>query len=165
MSATTRSFHPVSDRAVSNFQTKPSRFLSLKPGEVIEVSGMVESISPVPRPGTVPYKDHITALHLIDIVAAGGDRGSEGQQKSSPSRGQRPRATTGNPGGRIFVEHARQRVDVAARLRPGDRIKLRLRPWPDVSAEYEKFNCTELDDPALQLEEPVWGEEVETLNR
>jgi len=46
-------------------------------------------------------------------------------------------------------------------LRPGDRVKLRLRPWPDVSAHYEKFNRTELDDPALQLEEPVWGEDVE----
>jgi hypothetical protein len=27
------------------------------------------------------------------------------------------------------------------------------------------FNRTELDDPALQLEEPVWGEGVEVLNR
>jgi hypothetical protein len=48
-------------------------------------------------------------------------------------------------------------------LRPGDRIKLRLRPWPDVSAQYEKFNRTELDDSALQLEEPVWGEDIELL--
>src|SRR5678816_1375089 len=53
----------------------------------------------------------------------------------------------------------------AARLRPGDRVKLRLRPWPDVSAQYEKFNRTELDDSALQLEEPVWGEDVEVLKR
>ena len=48
---------------------------------------------------------------------------------------------------------------------PGERVKLRLRPWPDVSAQYEKFNRTELDDAALQLEEPVWGEDVEALNR
>ena len=53
----------------------------------------------------------------------------------------------------------------AARLRPGDRVKLRLRPWPDVSAQYEKFNRTELDDSALQLEEPVWGENIELLKR
>ena len=53
----------------------------------------------------------------------------------------------------------------AARLRPGDRVKLRLRPWPDVSAQYEKFNRTELDDSALQLEEPVWGEDIEPLKR
>ena len=53
----------------------------------------------------------------------------------------------------------------AARLRPGERVKLHLRPWSDVSAQYEKFNRTEFDDPALQLEEPVWGEDVEALNR
>jgi hypothetical protein len=53
----------------------------------------------------------------------------------------------------------------AARLRPGERVKLRLRPWSDVSVQYEKFNRTELDDSALQLEEPVWGEELEVLNR
>jgi hypothetical protein len=51
-------------------EAKPSRFLTLKPGEKIEVNGTVETISPVPRPGTVPYKDHIEALHLIDIVGA-----------------------------------------------------------------------------------------------
>jgi hypothetical protein len=51
-------------------EAKPSRFLSLKAGEEIEVSGTVESISPVPRPGTVPYKDHIEALHLVDIAGA-----------------------------------------------------------------------------------------------
>ena len=53
----------------------------------------------------------------------------------------------------------------AARLRPRESVKLRLRPWSDVSAQYEKFNRTELDDSALQLEEPVWGEEIEVLNR
>jgi hypothetical protein len=48
-------------------------------------------------------------------------------------------------------------------LRSGDGLKLHLRPWPDVSAEYEKFNRTELNDSALQLEEPVWGENIELL--
>jgi alginate O-acetyltransferase complex protein AlgJ len=46
----------------------------------------------------------------------------------------------------------------AARVRAGDRVTLHLRPWAEVSAEYEKFNRTELDDPTLQLEEPAWGE-------
>jgi alginate O-acetyltransferase complex protein AlgJ len=146
-------------------ETKPSRFLSLKPGEEIAVSGTVESISPVPRPGTVPYKDHIEALYLVDIVAAGGDRGPEGGEKSSPSRGQRPRL---QPETQAVVYLWSMRDNVwtsAARLRPGDRVKLRLRPWPDVSAQYEKFNRTELDDSALQLEEPVWGEDIELLKR
>jgi alginate O-acetyltransferase complex protein AlgJ len=129
-------------------EAKPSRFLTLKSGEEIAVSGTVESISPVPRPGTVPYKDHIEALHLVDMM------GADSRDAAAHSQAV------------VYLWSTRDNVwTFAARLRPGDRIKLRLRPWPDVSAEYEKFNRTELDDPALQLEEPLWGEEVETLNR
>jgi len=130
-------------------ETKPSRFMSLKAGEEIEVSGTVESISPVPRPGTVPYKDHIEALHLVDIAAAD----SRGEAESHAQAV-------------VYLWSMRENVwTSAARLRPGDRVKLRLRPWPDVSAQYEKFNRTELDDSALQLEEPVWGQEVELPKR
>ena len=130
-------------------EAKPSRFLTLKPGEQIEVSGTVESISPVPRPGTVPYKDHIEALHLVDVVAA-------------DSRD----ATASHAQAVVYLWSMRDNVwTSAARLRPGERIKLVLRPWSDVSAQYEKFNRTELDDPALQLEEPVWCQDVEALNR
>ena len=129
-------------------EAKPSSFLSLKPGEEITVSGTVETISPVPRPGTVPYKDHIEALHLVDVVP-------------EDSRGEAPHSQAV-----VYLWSMRDNVwTSAARLRPGERVKLRLRPWPDVSAEYEKFNRTEFDDPALQLEEPVWGEDVEMLNR
>jgi alginate O-acetyltransferase complex protein AlgJ len=42
-------------------------------------------------------------------------------------------------------------------LRPGDRIRVRLKPWAEVP-ENEKISRSELDDPALQLEEPAWGE-------
>jgi SGNH hydrolase-like domain, acetyltransferase AlgX len=130
-------------------EAKPSRFLTLKSGEEIAVSGTVESISPVPRPGTVPYKDHIEALHLVDIVGA-DSRGEAASHAQAV----------------VYLWSMRDNVwTPAARLRPGERVKLRLQPWSDVSAQYEKFNRTELDDPALQLEEPVWGEEVEVLNR
>jgi alginate O-acetyltransferase complex protein AlgJ len=130
-------------------EAKPSQFLTLKPGEEIEVSGTVESISPVPRPGTVPYKDHIEALHLVDIA------GADSRDATAPHA-------------QVVVYLWSMRDNVwtpAARLRPGEPIKLRLRPWPDVSAQYEKFNRTELEDSALQLEEPVWGEDVEVLKR
>jgi alginate O-acetyltransferase complex protein AlgJ len=138
-------------------EAKPSRFLSLKPGEEIAVTGTVESISPVPRPGTVPYKDHIEALHLIDIVAA--DSRGEGAADTFRDAASHAQAV-------VYLWSMRDNEwTSAARLRPGERVNLRLRPWSDVSAQYEKFNRTELDDPALQLEEPVWGEEVEVLNR
>jgi alginate O-acetyltransferase complex protein AlgJ len=48
----------------------------------------------------------------------------------------------------------------AARLRPGERITLRLRPWAEVAPQNEQVNRSEIDDPELQLEEPVWGEYV-----
>jgi alginate O-acetyltransferase complex protein AlgJ len=128
-------------------EAKPSRFLSLKAGEEIEVSGTVETISPVPRPGTVPYKDHIESLHLVDVVRA-------------DSRD----ATAPHAQAVVYLWSMRDNVwTPAARLRPGESVKLRLRPWADVSAQYEKFNRTELEDSALQLEEPVWGEYVEVL--
>ena len=130
-------------------EAKPSRFLSLKPGEEIAFSGTVETISPVPRPGTVPYKDHIQALHLVDIARC----------RFARRGGAHAQAV-------VYLWSMRDNEwTSAARLRPGDRVKLRLRPWPDVSAQYEKFNRTELDDSALQLEEPVWGEDVELLKR
>jgi hypothetical protein len=128
-------------------EAKPSGFLSLKAGEESAVSGTVESISPVPRPGTVPYKDHIEAMHLVDIVAADSPGETESHAQAV-----------------VYLWSMRDNVwTSAARLRPGDRVKLRLRPWPDVSAQYEKFNRTELDDSALQLEEPVWGEDIEPV--
>ena len=130
-------------------EAKPSRFLSLKAGEEIEVSGTVETISPVPRPGTVPYKDHIEALHLVDIAGADSRDAAESHTQAV-----------------VYLWSMRDNVwTSAARLRPGDRVKLRLRPWPDVSAQYEKFNRTELDDSALQREEPVWGEDIALLKR
>jgi alginate O-acetyltransferase complex protein AlgJ len=130
-------------------EAKPSRFLSLKPGEAIEVNGTVETISSVPRPGTVPYKDHIEAVHLIDVV------GADSRDANAP-----------HAQAVVYLWSMRDNVwTPAARLRPGEPVKLRLRPWPDVSAQYEKFNRTELEDSALQLEEPVWGEDVEVLKR
>ncbi len=59
----------------------------------------------------------------------------------------------------VYLESMRDNVlTAAARLRPGDRVRLRLRAWADVSERYEKINRSEIDDPAVQLEEPCWGE-------
>ncbi len=124
-------------------QAKPSQFFEPRPGEEIEVDGTIESIAAPPRPGTVPYQDHIVAVHLTELSGP-----------SLPNKGSLQAMT--------YLWSMRDNVwTAAARLRPGDRIKVRLRAWSDVSAQYEKFNRTELDDPALQLEEPTWGELVE----
>jgi alginate O-acetyltransferase complex protein AlgJ len=121
-------------------QPIPAKFFVPRSGEQILVSGTVEAISTVPRPGSVPYKDHVLALHLTDLTAEGRDL-SEGLESL------------------VYAESMRDNALMpAARLRPGDRVTLRLRPWADVADKYEKINRSEIDDPAVQLEEPCWGE-------
>ena len=123
-------------------QPAPARFFVPKPGEKVVVNGTVEAISTVPRPGTVPYPDHILALHLTDLAIEG--RPANEALESL-----------------VYLESMHDNVlTTAARLRPGDRFKLRLRAWTDVSDRYEKINRSEIDDPAVQLEEPCWGEPV-----
>jgi len=121
-------------------QPAPARFFVPKAGEEVVVTGTIEAISTVPRPGTVPYLDHILALHLTDL-AMEGRPANEGLESL------------------VYLESMRDNVlTAAARLRPGDRVKLRLRAWTDVSDRYEKINRSEIDDPSVQLEEPCWGE-------
>ena len=121
-------------------QPMPARFFVPKSGEPVVMKGTVESISHVPRPGSVPYADHILALHLTDLAPEGSDRSDDLEAL-------------------VYVESMRDNVlTPAARFRPGDRVTLRLRPWTEVADQYEKINRSEIDDPAVQLEEPCWGE-------
>lgn len=124
-------------------QPLPTKFFVPKPGEAVVMSGSIEAVSTVPRPGSVPYADHILALHLTDLTPEASDT-SEGLEAL------------------VYIGSMRDNLLTrAARLRPGDRVTLRLRPWADVADKYEKINRSEIDDPAVQLEEPCWGEIVE----
>jgi alginate O-acetyltransferase complex protein AlgJ len=124
-------------------QPPPAHFFVPKTGEEVVVNGTVEAVSTVPRPGTVPYKDHILALHLIDLTVEGG----------SPSE---------TLESLVYLESMRDNVlTAAARFRSGDHVRLRLRSWTDVSDRYEKINRSEIDDPSIQLEEPCWGEPLQ----
>jgi hypothetical protein len=118
----------------------PAKFFVPKTGESVTATGTVEAISTVPRPGSVPYKDHVLAFHFTDLTVEGRDE-------------------TAGLEAVVYAESMHDNVlTAAARLRPGDRVTLRLRPWSDVSDRYEKINRSEIDDQAIQLEEPCWGE-------
>lgn len=119
----------------------PSRFYSPKSGHDVEVTGTIESVSAAPRPGTVPYADHVVAAHLVDLKIAD----QQGREESLEALV-------------YLTSMTNNEWTPAARLRPGDRVTLRLRAWSDAAGEKEQINRSELDDPALQLEEPVWGE-------
>ena len=120
-----------------------AQFFSPAPGETVEATGTVEAVATVPRPGTVPYLDHIMAVQVSDLVIAG-------RPESEPLEAV------------VYLWSMRDNVwTSAARLRAGDHVKLKLQAWSEVSARYEQINRSEIDDPALQLEEPVWGELAE----
>jgi hypothetical protein len=124
-------------------EPKPAKFFVPKAGEAVVMSGTIEAISNVPRPGSVPYADHVLALHLTDLTPEAGDHNADLEAL-------------------VYVESMRDNVlTPAARFRPGDRVTLRLHAWAEVADKYEKINRSEIDDPAVQLEEPCWGEIVE----
>jgi len=117
-----------------------AHFFVPQPGQKINVNGTVESTSVVPFPGSAPYSDHIMAVHLVDVSGTGS-------------------ANTERDECLVYLWSMRDNVWTrAARLRPGDRVSLRLEPWSDVSSQLEKINRSEIEDPSVQLEEPCWGE-------
>jgi alginate O-acetyltransferase complex protein AlgJ len=119
---------------------RAARFFSPTRGEEVETTGTIAAVSSVPAPGRVPYRDHIMAVELADVDVA-----------TQPGSGKLQAV--------VYLWSMRDNVwTSAARLRPGDKVTLRLRAWADVSAQYEQINRSEIDNPELQLEEPVWGE-------
>jgi hypothetical protein len=109
------------------------------------VEATVASIGTIPRPGTVPYRDHIVALHLTNIEVVSG-------------------SAAGNR--REAVVYARSMIDNVlteiANYQPGDAIALRLEPWATVAGSFDGINRAELEDPALLLAVPWWGTPLTT---
>lgn len=104
------------------------------------VEATVAAAGPIPRPGSVPYRDHVVALHLTEIDVLAG-----------PAAG-------AIPGAVIYV---RSMIDneltVAAGYRAGDRVRLALESWAGVARELDGISRGELADPALLRAVPWWG--------
>ncbi|HLA80791.1 MAG TPA: hypothetical protein VJP78_04040, partial [Thermoleophilia bacterium] len=119
-------------------QAAPGRFFVPKTGDEVIVTGTIREIAPIPRPGTVPYADHITAVHLVDLSS----------EREGVSGGE----------ALMYIWGMRNHVlQQAAEFRAGDTITVELRPWADVANQYDGINRTELENEDLQLEEPTWG--------
>ncbi len=121
---------------------RPSTFIVPEQGGKMTFSGVIQSITPAPRPGTVTYKDHIIAAHLVDLNDEAG-RPIKGGQAVVHLWSMRDGAWT-----------------PAARFRAGQRITVRVCAWADVADKYEGINRAELDDSDLAVEDPCWAEEV-----
>jgi hypothetical protein len=120
-------------------QPPPPKYVVPEPGQEEMWSATVAAVAPAPKPGSVPYKDHIVAIHLVEVATESGPV----------------------PGGEALVYAWSMRNNVwepAARLRAGQQIHLRAQAWADVAGDYEAINRAELDDERLTLEEPCWGE-------
>jgi alginate O-acetyltransferase complex protein AlgJ len=120
-------------------EAAPGRFFVPDSGEEVLVSGTIREIAPIPRPGTVPYSDHITAVHLVDLTSVRvGVRGKQAV---------------------VYLWGMRDNIlQEAARFRTGDTISLRLRPWTDVAVQYDSISRTELGNEEIQFETPTWGD-------
>ncbi len=120
-------------------EAPPGRFFVPEAGEEVTVTGTIREIAPIPRPGTVPYADHITAVHLVNLAS----------EREGVSGGE----------ALMYIWGMRDRVlQQAAQFRAGDTITVQLRPWADVASQYDGISRTELGNEAVQFEEPTWGE-------
>ena len=109
-------------------------------GRAVAVRGVVRAASAAPRPGSVPYKDHILMVHLGEL-----------ESDDDPAAAGREAV--------VLTWSMQDNVQAAAaRWRPGDRVALRLRRWDEVGQTLESINRSELDAEPLLLAEPVWGE-------
>ncbi len=107
-------------------------------GGPVRVTATVTALAKFPRPGSVPYKDHIFCVSLSNVSGPGVPAGS--------------RAV-------VYLWSMRDNVlTFASGWKTGDLVTLNLKSWGDVAPDHERFNRSELDDDKLQLETPCWGE-------
>jgi hypothetical protein len=117
------------------------RVLQPTPGRTITVRGRIQQRTTAPRPGTVPYRDHIIAVELTEIE--GGDPASD------------------IDGSVALVYLASMEDNVwtpAATLPTGAVVTLVLRPWTAVASEREGITRAELIEGDVVFAPPWWGE-------
>jgi len=122
-------------------QREESDFYVPPQGARPRVRAVVAAVSRSPLPGSVPYKDNIITLHLVDI------RNSE----------------TGEEYGQALVYGWGMRNNTLTALalaRIGEQIELQLVDWEAVQGQYSSYRRSTLDDEMLELELPVWGESI-----
>ena len=118
------------------------RILTPEPDQVLTVQGRVRQATSAPRPGSVPYRDHIIAVDLgdIDLVGPVGTVGTDARAL-------------------VYLSSMEDNVwTAAARLVVGQTIRLTLRPWAEVAPELDGITRTELVEGDVVFAEPWWGE-------
>jgi len=120
-------------------------FYCPQPGKTARITGTLAEASPIPRPGSVPYKEHVACLHLVDVEVDGSEAGSRKECL-------------------VFTWSIQDRqLSAAAGLHPGDRITLGVQSWEDVAETKEKFQRSELDDVSLLAQPLLWSEGTDLI--
>ena len=103
------------------------------------VQGKIKEIAKTPRPGSVPYKDAVTAIHLTGVKSI------QGKLKQNNIL--------------VYVWGMRtNKLTSMASYKVGQSIKLALKPWEKVEGKYGRYQRMELDsEEALSLD-AFWGE-------
>ena len=116
-----------------------STVLTPEPGQVLRVQGRVRQLTRAPRPGTVPYRDHIISVDLVEI-----DTDGAGASDSEAL---------------VYLSSMEDNVwTAAASLVVGQTITLTLRPWAEVAPELDGITRTDLIEGNVVFAEPWWGE-------
>ena len=138
--------------AIDDLDTRPpvstpgsGRVLTPERGQILTVEGVVRQVTRAPRPGSVPYRDHIVAVDLVDIDT-GGTLGPDGTDSSAL----------------VYLRSMEDNVwTAAASLVVGQTIALTLRPWAEVAPELDGITRTELVEGTVVFAEPWWGTFIE----
>ncbi len=116
-----------------------STVLTPEPGQVLTVQGRVRQLTRAPRPGTVPYRDHIISVDLVEIDGVS--------------------AVLSDSEALVYLSSMEDNVwTTAASLVVGQTITLTLRPWAEVAPELDGITRTELIEGNVVFAEPWWGE-------
>lgn len=111
----------------------------VQPSGGLVVEGKVLAAPRPPKPGAVPYKDAVIALHLGELKALGGKLDSESIV--------------------VYMWVMRDnRLTPAAGYKPGLRLRLRLRPWDEMGSKYGSYKRLEINDPEILMLDAYWGE-------
>ena len=114
-------------------------------GQHVTITAIIRNKTEPPAPGSVPYPECLIALHLQNIQTHNG--------VSLPEEVV------------VFVWGMRKsRWTAAATFKVGQEIKLRLRPWTEVEAEYGSYNRQELESEEAWLLDVYWGEVANQSN-
>jgi hypothetical protein len=102
------------------------------------LEGKIKAIAKTPRPGTVPYKDCLAAIHLTGVKA---------------SKGTLPGSIL------LYVWTMRaNKLTPQASLRAGQTVKFAVQPWDKVEDKYGRYQRRELDSDDVLALDAFFGE-------